>query len=84
MRAGNLDIREVSGSMDIGVLAGNLDISLPDPASVRHVDASVTTGGLTAKPWKVDKGGIGRSYEREGAGEFDLRARVLAGQLTIR
>ena len=66
------------------LLAGNVDIRLPDASAIGTVSAAVVSGGLTAKPWKVDKGGIVRTFERTGPGEFDLHAQVLAGQLTIR
>jgi hypothetical protein len=48
------------------------------------VSASVTAGGLTAAPWHADTGGLWRSFTANGDGEFDLHARLLAGQLTIR
>jgi hypothetical protein len=84
MHAGNLDIRGVSGNLDVHLLAGNVDIRLPDSSAVGNVSAAVVSGGLTAKPWKVDKGGLARFFETTGPGEFDLHAQVLAGQLTIR
>jgi hypothetical protein len=48
------------------------------------VRGSVTSGGLSAKPWSVDKGGLFRSFEVTGEGSRALKAEVLAGQLEIR
>ena len=46
--------------------------------------AAVTFGELNAQPWHADSSGVWRSFKATGDGEYDLRARLLAGQLTIR
>jgi hypothetical protein len=84
MRAGDLGVRGVRGSLHANLLAGNLELRVAEPRDYRTVRASVTTGGLTAKPWQVDTGGLWRSFEASGTGEFEIEAHVLAGQLTIR
>jgi hypothetical protein len=84
MRAGDLDVRGILGSVDADLLAGNMDLHIADPRHYHTVAASVTAGGLTARPWRADTGGLLRSFTASGDGEYDLRARVLAGQLTIR
>jgi hypothetical protein len=84
MRAGNLDVRGILGSVDADLLAGNMDLRVADPRHYHTVTASVTAGGLTARPWRADTGGLWRSFTASGDGDYELRARLLAGQLTIR
>jgi hypothetical protein len=84
MRAGDLTVQGIVGSMDADLIAGNLEVSVPDPKRYRSVAASVTAGEITAKPWRTDTGGLWRSLKLTGDGDYDLRARVIAGQLTIR
>jgi len=84
MRAGELDVRGIAGSMDIDLMAGQMDLRLSDPARYRSVNASVTVGELDAKPWRADTGGLWRSFRMTGEGDYDLRARLIAGQLSIR
>ena len=84
MRAGDLDVHGILGSVDANLLAGNLDLRIGQPRYYRTVSASVTAGGLTATPWHEDTGGLWRSFKASGDGDFDLHARLLAGQLTIR
>jgi hypothetical protein len=84
MQAGELDIHGLRGDVDADLLAGELDLRVAEPSRYRRVRASVTFGELTAKPWHFDTSGVGRSFATSGSGEYELRARVLAGQLTLR
>jgi len=84
MRAGELTVRGIKGSVDADLLAGDMDLRLPEPDRFRSVDLSVTAGAIDAKPWQVDKAGLWRSSKAIGNGDYDLRARLIAGQLTIR
>lgn len=84
MRAGELDVRGIVGSMDVDLMAGQMDLRVGDPARYRSVSVSVTAGELDARPWRADTGGLWRSFKSTGNGEYDLRARIIAGQLTIR
>ena len=84
MRAGNLDVRGVLGSVQADLLAGNMDLHVANPRHYHTVSASVTAGDLTARPWHADTSGLWRSFKAIGDGDYDLRARLLAGQLTIR
>jgi hypothetical protein len=83
MRAGVLDVHGIDGSMDVDLMAGQMDLRLIDPQRYRSVEASVTAGELDAKPWHMEKSGLWRSIKGTGQGDYDLRARLLAGQLTI-
>jgi hypothetical protein len=84
MHAGELKVRGIAGSMDVDLLAGEMELRLGDPRRYRKVAASVTAGELDAKPWQTDKAGLWRSFKLDGEGDYDLRARLIAGQLTIR
>lgn len=84
MRAGDLDVHGVLGSVAADLLAGNMDLRVADPKHYHTVSASVTAGDLTAQPWHADTSGLWRSFRATGNGDYDLRARLLAGQLTIR
>jgi hypothetical protein len=84
MQAGELDIHGLLGDVDADLMAGELDLRVAEPSRYRTVRASVTFGEITAKPWHFDTGGMWRSFATNGSGEYELRARVLAGQLTLR
>lgn len=83
MRAGDLDVRGVLGSVDADLLAGDMNLRVADPKHYRTVSASVTAGDLTARPWHAETSGLWRSFRATGNGDYNLRARLLAGQLTI-
>jgi len=83
MRAGDLKVGGIDGSMDIDLIAGEINLSVPDPARYKAVRASVTAGQLTATPWRTDESGLWRSFKAEGDGDLELRARLIAGELTI-
>jgi len=84
MRAGELDVSGIDGSLDVELLAGELDLRLAEPRRYRSVAASVLAGDLTARPWHADTSGLWRSFKFTGEGDYDLRARLLAGELRIR
>jgi hypothetical protein len=84
MRAGDLDVHGILGSVEAHLLAGSMDLRVAEPRHYHSVSASVTAGELTARPWRIDTGGLWRSFKANSDGEYDLRAQVLAGQLTIR
>lgn len=84
MRAGDLDVRGILGSVEADLLAGDMDLHVADPKRYRTVSASVTAGDISAPPWHAETSGLWRSFRATGNGDYDLRARLLAGQLTIR
>jgi hypothetical protein len=84
MRAGNLEVRGILGSVEADLLAGTMDLHVAEPRHYHSVAASVGAGELTARPWRAETGGLLRSFTASGDGDYDLRARLLAGQLTIR
>jgi hypothetical protein len=83
LSAGELAIREITGSKDVSVWAGDISIEVGDSAKYRHVDASVRFGEIDARPFNVTKGGIFRSFKWDGQGGYNLRARLFAGELKL-
>ena len=84
MQAGELQVHGILGNLDVELMAGEMDLRVADPKRYRHLSAAVTFGELNAQPWHADSSGVWRSFKATGDGEYDLRARLLAGQLTIR
>ncbi len=84
MTAGELKVRGIVGHKDIKLRAGELDLAVPDPDAYRTVKASVWAGEICASPWRSSKGGLFRSVALDGPGAYDLRAKLLAGQITFR
>jgi len=84
MNAGDLSVRGILGNLEAELLAGEIDLRVADPAKYRTVSAAVTVGEINAPPWHIDLEGLGRSFKVTGDGEYELRARLLAGQITIR
>ncbi len=84
MPFGDLDISAVSGDKDVEVHAGDVTLALGKADDYRYVDASVTSGELSADPFHVDKGGLFRSFKTEGRGNYRLHAHVGAGDLTLK
>ncbi len=83
LTAGNLVVDGIEGSKDIDANAGNLSIDVVNAKQYGPVNASVTTGNLSAQPWSVHKGGLFRSFKTRGSGKYGLRAHVSAGNLTL-
>jgi hypothetical protein len=85
MPGGELNVERLVGSKDVELHAGDMTVELGGGSEdYHHVDASVNTGGLDADPYGVSKGGLFRSFKKEGNGKFRLHAHVGAGQLTFR
>jgi len=84
MFAGHLEISGVTGDKDVELHAGELIMEIGDPAHCARVNASVTSGSLTASAFDVAKGGLFRSFETRGAGKYRVHAHVGAGDLQLR
>lgn len=84
MPFGDATVERLSGDKDIEIHAGDLTVDLGDVSEYRHVEASVTSGDLDARAFNVSKGGLFRSFEKEGSGKYRLHAHVGAGDLTLR
>lgn len=84
MFAGDLYVSGVTGDKDIEISAGDMTVAVGKPEDYGHVDASVSAGDLSAKPFGVSKDGLFRSFNTEGNGQYRLHAHVGAGDLTLK
>lgn len=83
MPFGDLTITGVTGDKDAEVHAGNLTVAMGSVNQYAHVDASVLSGEITARPFAVDRAGLFRSFSAKGKGAYRLHAHVGAGDLTL-
>jgi len=84
LTAGDLEVRGVEGSKRVEAWAGDVSIDVGQPEQYRLVEASVRAGDLSAAPFKVSKGGLLRSFNWTGTGPYSLKAKLFAGDLTLR
>ncbi len=83
MPFGDLNIDKVHGGKDVELHAGQLTMSMGDPKDYAQIEASVLTGELNLSALGVDKGGLFRSYKKDGPGKFRLYAHVGSGELDL-
>jgi hypothetical protein len=84
MMAGQLDVFDVKGDKDVELSFGQLNVDVGSAGDYGHVDGSVNSGEIAASAFGVEKGGLFRSFDRNGPGKFRLHAHVGAGQLDLR
>jgi hypothetical protein len=84
LSAGELDIGRVEGDKNVEVRAGRIQIDIPRPELYGHSDASVMTGSIESSAFDVSKGGLFRSFERQGPGKYRLHAHVMTGEIDLR
>jgi hypothetical protein len=84
LTAGDLKVEAIDGNKDIESNAGNVDIVTGDSKDYASVEASVKAGDLTAGPFGESQSGLFRSLTWSGQGKYTLRARLMAGNLTLR
>jgi hypothetical protein len=84
LSAGDLHVEPVVGSKDLELHAGELTVDVPHPQEYGHRDAGVWTGSVDASAFEVSKGGLFRSFEQDGPGQYKLHAHVLAGEINFR
>jgi hypothetical protein len=82
--AGELDVRDVVGDKDMELHFGQLNIAMGNPDDYRRVSASVNSGELDAPAFHISKGGLFRSFEQKGPGEYLVHAHVGAGEIDMR
>jgi hypothetical protein len=83
--AGDMIIKGITGDKDVELNAGNLTIQVGDPASYRVAEGSVMAGDLNAKVFGETKDGLFRSFRKENSkGQYRLRAKLMAGDLTLK
>lgn len=84
MMAGQLDVFDVKGDKDVELSFGQLNVDVGSAEDYGHVDGSVNSGEIAASAFGVEKGGLFRSFDRNGPGKYRLHAHVGAGQLDLR
>jgi hypothetical protein len=84
MPFGDLNIDQVRGGKDVELHAGQMTIGIGDPNDFSQIEASVYTGELNLSALGVDKGGLFRSYKKDGPGKYRLYAHVGSGELDLR
>jgi hypothetical protein len=83
--AGDMTVSGITGDKDVELRAGDLTIHVGAPELYRVAEASVMAGDLNARAFGVVKDGLFRNFRKENsAGQYRLRAKLLAGDLTLR
>lgn len=82
--AGEVHVENMANNQDVSIHAGDLTVDVGDSESYGHVDASVFAGEVDAPAFGENRGGLFRSFRRDGGGRYRLHAHVGAGQLTLR
>jgi hypothetical protein len=83
MPFGELAIESVHGSKDVEIHAGQLTMEIGDPDDYARIDASVLTGELNLTTLGISKGGLFRSYKKDGPGKYNLYAHVGSGEIDL-
>ena len=81
--AGEVEVTGTIGDKDVELSFGDLTVEA-NPEDYAHVDASVYSGDLDAEPFAISKGGLFRSFEKQGPGKYRLHAHVGAGELLLK
>ena len=84
LAAGELTVESIAGSKDVESNAGNVDIVTGDSSDYASVDASVQAGDIKAEPFGDSRSGLFSKLTWTGKGKYTLRARLIAGNLTLR
>ncbi len=84
LSAGDLTVEGIKGNKDISSWAGDVKVDVGRADEYRQVDASVTAGDLSARPFDVRKSGLFRSFSWKGRGSWTLKVRLTAGNVTLR
>ncbi len=83
LTAGDLKIDGIEGNKDIQSRAGEIKVDMGRVETLAHVEASLWAGELHAPPLGISKGGLFRSFVWGGKGRYDLRVRLLAGEIRL-
>jgi hypothetical protein len=83
LTAGDLRIEGIQGNKDVEMHAGDVRIDVGRAEDYRNVDASVWAGDISAPPFRVNKGGLFRSFDWRGKGPYRLHAKLKAGDLHL-
>jgi hypothetical protein len=84
LSAGDLTIESIAGNKDVESNAGNVDIVTGDSKDYASVDASLQAGDIKADAFGESRSGLFSKLAWTGKGKYTLRARLIAGNLTLR
>ena len=84
LTAGDLKVEAIGGNKDVESNAGNVDIVTGDSKDYASVDASVQAGDINADAFGESRSGLFSKLTWSGKGKYTLRARLIAGNLTLR
>jgi hypothetical protein len=84
LTAGELKVEAITGNKDIESNAGNVDIVTGDSKDYVSVDASVQAGDINAGAFGESRSGLFPRLTWSGQGKYTLRAKLIAGNLTLR
>ena len=84
LTAGDLTVEAITGSKDVESNAGNVDIVTGDSTDYASVDVSVRAGDIKADPFGGSRSGLLQTFTWSGKGKYAVRARLIAGNLTLR
>lgn len=84
MFAGQLDVHDITGDKNVELSFGQLDMDIGRPDDIAHLDGSVNSGQVDAPSFDISKGGLFRSFDRNGPGKYRVHAHVGAGQIDLR
>jgi hypothetical protein len=84
LTAGDLKVEAIGGNKDVESNAGNVDIVTGESKDYASVDASVQAGDINADEFGESRSGLFPKLTWSGKGKYTLRARLIAGNLTLR
>jgi hypothetical protein len=84
LTAGDLTVEAITGNKDVESNAGNVDIVTGDATDYSSVDVSVRAGDIKADPFGGSRSGLLQTFTWSGKGKYAVRARLIAGNLTLR
>ena len=84
LSAGELKVEAIAGNKDIESNAGNVDVVAGDSADYASVEASVQAGDINAAAFGESRSGLFPKLTWSGKGKYTLRAKLIAGNLTLR
>jgi hypothetical protein len=83
MPLGMATIKSVHGNKDVEIHAGQLTMQVGDPKDYGRIEASVMMGELNFNALGISKGGLFRSFKKDGPGKYKLYAHVASGQIDL-
>ena len=84
MPFGELSLDEIRGDKHIELHAGELNIAMGNPNDYARIAVSVYSGEINSGALGLSKGGLFRSYEKDGLGKYTLYAHVGSGELNLK